>query len=102
MSPSPAPDPAVQLLLDRGEVHDVLMRYAFALDRREFGALAACFAPDLGGTWGFGAIPDPAGLHDRIRRIPGVLDSGLFAGMADLVLIEGKDRPETVRLPAPK
>lgn len=50
----------------------------------------------------FGAIPDPAGLHDRIRRIPGVLDSGLFAGMADLVLIEGKDRPETVRLPAPK
>ena len=39
----------------------------------------------------FAAIPDPAGLHSRIREIPGVLDSGIFAGMADRVLVEGRD-----------
>ena len=38
----------------------------------------------------FGEITDPAALHGEIRAIPGVLDSGLFAGMADEVLVEGE------------
>ena len=38
----------------------------------------------------FGEIADPAALHRRIREIPGVLDTGLFVGMADLVLVEGR------------
>ncbi len=38
----------------------------------------------------FGEITDPAALHREIREIPGVLDSGLFAGMADEVLVEGQ------------
>lgn len=38
----------------------------------------------------FGEIADPAALHRKIRDIPGVLDSGLFAGMADEVLVEGQ------------
>ena len=38
----------------------------------------------------FGEISDPAALHAKIREIPGVLDSGLFAGMADDVLVEGQ------------
>lgn len=38
----------------------------------------------------FGEISDPAALHRKIRDIPGVLDSGLFAGMADEVLVEGQ------------
>ena len=41
----------------------------------------------------FGEIADPAALHREIREIPGVLDSGLFAGMADEVLVEGQ-QPE--------
>ena len=41
----------------------------------------------------FGEISDPAALHRRIREIPGVLDSGLFAGMADVVLVEGRPKP---------
>ena len=36
----------------------------------------------------FGEIADPAALHRQIRQIPGVLDSGLFAGLADEVLVE--------------
>ena len=46
------------------------------------------------GNWlvnaSFGEIADPAALHGEIRKIPGVLDSGLFAGMADAVLVEGQ------------
>ena len=37
----------------------------------------------------FGAIADPGELQRRIRGIPGVVDSGLFVGMTDLVLVEG-------------
>jgi ribose 5-phosphate isomerase A len=35
----------------------------------------------------FGAIPDPVTLDARVRSIPGVVDTGLFLGMADLVLV---------------
>lgn len=35
----------------------------------------------------FGPIADPAALDDRIRRIPGVVDHGLFLGMASVVLV---------------
>ena len=65
----PDRDPAVQLLLDRAEVHDVLMRYSFALDRREFPEVAACFAPDVGGEWTFGPIADRDALLDYIRGV---------------------------------
>jgi len=41
----------------------------------------------------FGEIADPAALHRQILEIPGVLDSGLFAGMADEVLVEGQQAP---------
>jgi ribose 5-phosphate isomerase A len=34
-----------------------------------------------------GPIDDPARLHREIRLIPGVVDTGLFLGMADLVLV---------------
>lgn len=69
MTSPPAREPAVQLLLDRTEIHDLLMRYAFALDRREFDVLAMCFVPDLGGTWGFGPIPDRDTMLDYIRQV---------------------------------
>src|SRR5262245_29795906 len=35
----------------------------------------------------FGPIDDPAGLDARIRRIPGVVDDGIFLEMADVVLV---------------
>ena len=48
----------------------------------------------------FGEIVDPGELHRRIREIPGVLDSGLFVGMADLVLVDGKNPGPAGRAPA--
>jgi ribose 5-phosphate isomerase A len=42
-------------------------------------------------------IPNPSLLDDRIRAIPGVVTSGLFIGMADVVLIQSGDRVESRR-----
>jgi ribose 5-phosphate isomerase A len=38
----------------------------------------------------FDAIQSPAELEQRIVRLPGVADCGLFVGMADLVLVQTK------------
>ena len=38
---------AVQLLVDRDAVHDVMFRYADGVDRRDMEQVRACFAPDL-------------------------------------------------------
>ena len=46
------PDPAVQLLLDRSAVRDVILHYARAVDRRDFASLARCFTPDVEGQFG--------------------------------------------------
>jgi len=35
----------------------------------------------------FDAIPDPAALEKTLNNIPGVLENGLFVGVADLVLV---------------
>jgi len=38
-----------------------------------------------------GAIEDPKRLEERFREIPGVVESGLFIGMADVVYVGRKD-----------
>ncbi len=51
---------------------------------------------------GVGPIADPAGLHSRMRAIPGVVDTGLFLGTADTVLVgEGGRVTERRRATAP-
>ncbi len=35
----------------------------------------------------FAAIPDPAALEKTLNNIPGVVENGLFVGVADLVLV---------------
>jgi ribose 5-phosphate isomerase A len=39
----------------------------------------------------FGEIADPAALAEKLRAIPGMVEHGLFIGMAEMALI-GKDR----------
>lgn len=38
----------------------------------------------------FGHIPDPEALSDALCRIPGVVESGLFIGLADHVILAGE------------
>jgi ribose 5-phosphate isomerase A len=46
----------------------------------------------------FDSIPNPAELEKTINNIPGVLENGLFVGVADIILIgEVKDGQPTVR-----
>jgi len=39
----------------------------------------------------FGPIEDPESLEEKIKRIPGVIEVGIFAGIADLVYVGKKD-----------
>jgi ribose 5-phosphate isomerase A len=39
----------------------------------------------------FGRIDDPNALHERINHIPGVVDNGLFIGMASHVIVGYRD-----------
>lgn len=49
-----------------------------------------------------GPLPDPAAVDAAIRAIPGVVGTGLFLGMADVVLVWDRDHCRTLtRLPAP-
>ena len=45
----------------------------------------------------FGALPDPEALAARLAAIPGVVEHGLFIGLASVVLIAGADGVETLR-----
>lgn len=39
----------------------------------------------------FKSIPDPASLNSQLHLIPGVVETGLFVQMADIVLLAGED-----------
>ncbi len=45
----------------------------------------------------FGAIPDPPELEARIRRITGVMECGLFCGLAHTVLLAEGETVHTLR-----
>lgn len=44
----------------------------------------------------FGRIPDPRALSDALHAIPGVVEHGLFLGLASLAVIAGSDGIRTV------
>ena len=90
MTSPPPRDPAVQLLLDRAGIHDVLMRYSFACDRREFDVQASCFAPDLGGSWTLGPISDRDAMMDYIRQVARFHTTMHFMGN-EFIEVDGDD-----------
>lgn len=47
-------DPAVQLLLARGELYDLAIRYGLAIDLRDWDHMRACFAPQMAARYGAG------------------------------------------------
>jgi ribose 5-phosphate isomerase A len=44
----------------------------------------------------FGAIPDPEALDEALKIIPGVVENGLFLGLADLAIVSGPDGTTTL------
>src|SRR5688572_1186607 len=61
-------DPAVQLLVDRAEIHDVMMRYAAGVDQRDWDRIRDCFAPDLV-AMSFGPLKNRDELLDFIKGV---------------------------------
>jgi ribose 5-phosphate isomerase A len=47
----------------------------------------------------FGSIEDPPALESRIKLLPGVIESGLFIGIADTLIIGFEDRVEVRHRP---
>jgi len=41
--------------------------------------------------WNHGAIDSPAALEKQLKSITGIVDSGIFAGVADCVIVAGLD-----------
>lgn len=44
----------------------------------------------------FGKIEDPEGLDDALQLVPGVVETGLFIGIADVAIIAGPDGVEVL------
>jgi hypothetical protein len=60
---------AVDLLTSRAAIHDVVMRYAFGVDRRDMEMVRSCFAPDLDvEEWG-GGFADRDAMVDYISGV---------------------------------
>jgi ribose 5-phosphate isomerase A len=47
----------------------------------------------------FGAIPEPEVLAFALNRVPGVVEHGLFLGLADLAIVAGSGGVRTLRRP---
>jgi ribose 5-phosphate isomerase A len=46
----------------------------------------------------FGAIPEPEVLHFAVKRLPGVVEIGLFLGLADAAIIAGQAGLQLLRM----
>lgn len=67
------------------------------------GGAAAPFVTDNGNhilDCAFGPIEDPAGLEKRIKVLPGVIECGLFIGIADVLVIAFEGNVEVRNRPA--
>ena len=66
-------DPTVQWLLDRAEIHDLLMHYALGVDQRDYDRIRRCFAPGFHAAYGdreFDDLDAALRLHRRGRALP--------------------------------
>jgi ribose 5-phosphate isomerase A len=99
------PEKLVPRLGTRGRLPVEVLPFARALAERRLGALGC--APRLRGDAGtpfvtdngnwildcaIAPLDDPAALDREIRRIPGVVDTGLFLGTAERVLVADAER----------
>ena len=48
----------------------------------------------------FGSIPEPEVLAFSLKRVPGVIEHGLFLGLADLAIVAGKGGVRALRVGA--
>jgi ketosteroid isomerase-like protein len=66
---------AVQQLVDRVAIEDVLVRCALAQDRHDWDAVAGCFQPDAVYVHPKGRLDGAAAIAERSRAALGALDA---------------------------
>jgi len=101
IGPEHVEEKVVDYLGRRGKLPIEVLPFALPLVRRRLSALGLSAEPVREGSDLFvsdngnyileAVIPpleEPAGLDHAVRGIPGVVDTGLFLGMADVVLVE--------------
>jgi ribose 5-phosphate isomerase A len=94
------PGKEVPVLGERGKLPVEVVPFALPLCKRRLAELGytptlyerdgRSFVTDNGNhilDCAVGPIQDPAGLEAKLRAVPGVVGTGLFLGMADLVLV---------------
>lgn len=104
-----------KLVSKLGESHSLpieVLPFAWALSSRRLSELGCTtslrdraglpFVTDNGNyilDCDFGAMSDPATLESRIKLLPGVIENGLFIGIADTLVIGFDDRVEVRQRP---
>ncbi len=63
--------PTLRDLQDRAAIHDLVMRYARAVDRRDLAGVAACFTPDAA----YEGQLSTSGIADALARLETALAS---------------------------
>ena len=93
----------VPVLGSRGTLPVEVVPFAAGFCRRRFAALGCAPVLSDNGNLIFdcavGPIADPAGLDLTLRRIPGVVGTGLFVGLAQAVLVVEDGRATTLTRP---
>ena len=104
----------VSVLGERGKLPVEVVQFALSLCQRHLAQMkcnpqlrmngAQPYVTDNGNyilDCGVQAIPDPRGLDHEILAIPGVVGTGIFVGMADVVLVQrGEEIEEMNRVGA--
>ncbi|MFK7945939.1 MAG: ribose-5-phosphate isomerase RpiA, partial [Paracoccaceae bacterium] len=78
----------------RGQVEDVLTAHGFGGKPIGWRGGEDRFVTDEGHyilDLSLGAIPDPAGLNRDLNLVPGVVETGLFCGLASVVIVGQED-----------
>jgi len=87
-----APDTAVQALVDRAAIVDVCVRYATALDRRQWDLLATCFEADANVEFeGIGPVVGVDALVATCRAVLEPLDASQHLLGNHVVTIDGDE-----------
>jgi SnoaL-like domain len=92
---APVDEAALRALLDRAAIHDLLLRYARGVDRRDLPLVASCFTPDASydGILGKGGVVDAlAALGRAMARYEGTMH---FLGNQTIELAGDRARSET-------
>ncbi len=83
------PDLSTQNLADRAAIHDVMMRYARGIDRRDYALVRSCFTPDAHTDYGWIYQGPLDGLIARIESgLRGFAMTMHFMGN-ELIEVEG-------------